>query len=245
MTDDDPRRGRPRSRAAVALLAAGLLTACAGGEWGGDDPPAPPSGGPVSGSALPPTSRPPQPDPPRPDPPQPGGLVITQNGLPGLQLNRQVLDVSTSDVEDAIGGDPLVLVGQTDRCGLAINEDLGIAAVTDANLAVVGFVVERSDAVTREGIRRGSSTDDIVAAYGRRSVFVRDVPSRSGGRLVWVTDLESPGREPTASSLHYAFDTDAGGRVTRIRAGFWPHVADVDHCSDAASRPRETGWPLG
>jgi hypothetical protein len=90
----------------------------------------------------------------------------------------------------------------------------------------------------------GSTTDDLIDAYGKDALYARDVPSRSGGQLVWVTDLDAPGEEPTTSSLHYAFDTDAKGTVTRIRAGFWPHVADVDYCSDQAGRKTETGWPL-
>jgi hypothetical protein len=177
------------------------------------------------------------------DPPA-DGLVITPEGLPGLQLNRRVLDVSTSDVEDVLGSNDFVMAPQTEDCGLSSNQALGVAAVTNADLAVVGFVVERPDAATREGIRAGSTVDDIVEAYGRDLVFARDVPSRTGGRVIWVTDLGSPGSEPTASSLHYAFDTGPDGTVTRIRSGFWPHVAHADYCSDEAGRPSATGWPL-
>ena len=93
-------------------------------------------------------------------------------------------------------------------------------------------------------LRLGSTADDIIEAYGKDAVFARDIPSRAGGQLLWTTDLESPGDEPTRSSFHYGFDTDESGAVTRIRAGFWPHVADVDFCSDSATRGPQTGWPL-
>ncbi len=213
----------------AAIVIAVVLGAC--GVGGGDEPPSPPRSKPAKISD-------------RPDPPAPTGLVIAQNGLPGLELNRRVYDVSTSDMEEAFDNHDFVNAGQTDECGLAANESLGVAAITNSDLAVVGFVVERDDAVTREGIRLGSTTDDIIEAYGKDAVYARDVPSRSGGQLVWVTDLDSPGEEPTKSSFHYAFDTNAAGAVTRIRAGFWPHVADIDYCSDKAGHSRQTGWPL-
>lgn len=214
MTDKKPPRARMTAGVAAAVVAV-VLGACG---LGGQDEPLP--------------------APPR------AGLVIAQNGLPGLELNRQVLEVSTTDLETVLGNNNFLLAGQTEHCGLATNESLGVAAVTDDDLAVVAFVVERDDAATREGIRLGSSTDDIIETYGKGAVFARDVPSRTGGQIVWVTDLGSPGAEPTNSSLHYAFDTDATGAVTRIRAGFWPHVADADYCSDSAGRPEATGWPL-
>lgn len=240
MSDHHRRGARTAAAAAAALLA---LTACAGGgEWrplpgpSATTSPAPPPG-PGPGPD-------PEPPPPSTGPARPGALVITQAGLPGLQLNRQVLDISTSDLEAALDDGTLVLAGQTDTCGLAAHERLKIAAVTDGNLAVTAFIVERPDAATAEGIRLGSTTDDIVRAYGRNAVFARDVRSRSGGQLLWTTDLETPGEEPTASSLHYAFDTDPTGRVTGIRAGFWPHVAHAAYCADTARRSPQTGWPL-
>ena len=223
---------RQRGWTAFGVAVAVVIGAC--GVGGGNEPtPDPP---PVSRKASRPAA-------PVTDPPS-DRLVISQNGLPGLELNRQVLDVSTSDLETVIGNHDFFNAGQTEDCGLATNESLGLAAVTNSDLAVVAFVVERPDATTREGIRLGSTTEDIIETYGEDEVFARDVRSRSGGQLVWVTDLESPGAEPTASSFHYAFDTDASGTVTRIRAGFWPHVADVDYCSDEATRRTATGWPL-
>ncbi|MGX6601986.1 hypothetical protein ACWKSP_07615 [Micromonosporaceae bacterium Da 78-11] len=175
MTDNMTRRPRPRRGVATVIIAGLALGALACGAGGGGEPPA--TTGPIG---LTP-DQPKKPTRTATDQ-QTTGLVISQNGLPGLELNRQVLDVSSSDLEAAF--------------------------------------------------------DD------QDSVFARDLPSRDGGQLVWVTDLESPGEEPTASSLHYAFDTDARGAVTRIRAGFWPHVADVDYCSDHATRSAATGWPL-
>jgi hypothetical protein len=214
---------------AAAVVVAIVLGACAAG--GGDEPPPPPAPRPKKQTVSKPAQR-------------SAALVLTQNGLPGLELNRQVLDVSTSDMEAAFDNHDFLNAGQTNTCGLAANEDLGVAAITNTDLAVVAFVVERPDTATSEGIRLGSTTDDIIKAYGKNAVYARDVPSRAGGQLIWVTDLDSPDSEPSASSLHYAFETDTTGTVTRLRAGFWPHVAHVDFCSDKATRTKETGWPL-
>ena len=200
-------------------------------------------------SACPPASVPPPPPPPPVTSSSPstpiGGLVVRQTGLPDIPLNRAVLDVSVSDLESAYGaGETFVLKGITDSCGLAIREDLGIAAMTDSNLAVVGVVVERPDAATPEGIAVGDPVEKVLSTYGSQATGTASRPSATGGPLLLVGDLSSPGETPGLQSLGYGFDTDASGTVTRIRAGFYPYVTYAAYCADEAGRPESVGWPL-
>lgn len=176
----------------------------------------------------------------------PKGIVLRQNGFAGeLELHRDALDLSVAEVESALGTD-LLLAPQTEQCSLGIARGSGLAVVFDStSTGVRAFVVEDARITTAEGIGLGATPEEVRATYGVERVAVLDgVASQTGGPVVVVDDLTSPGREPGPTSLHYAFDTDGAGRVTRIRAGFWPYVAYADYCSPAADRPARTGWPL-
>lgn len=175
----------------------------------------------------------------------PGGPVLAQDGLGGeLTLHREALDVSVSDVEAVYGG--LFLAPQTEDCALGASEEQGIAIAFDpSSTGVRLFIVEDPALRTREGIGVGSSTEEILAAFGPEDVAVLDdVPSQTDGPLVVVADLENPDASPGPSSLHYGFDTDGDGLVTRVRAGFWPYVAYTDYCSPEAPEGPTSGWPL-
>lgn len=172
-------------------------------------------------------------------------VVISQAGLPGLTLDREVLSLGILDVERALGGEgSFSLKGQTETCSLGINEQFGVAVMIDTYTAVLGFVVERADVRTAEGIHQGSTIEDIVDTYGQAMVFLAEETSLTGGPLVIVDDIAQPGRNHAGDTLLYGFDTDRSGAVTRLRAGFWPYVGYRDSCSDDANRPEATGWPL-
>jgi hypothetical protein len=182
---------------------------------------------------------------PTPTPDDSGGEVVVGLGeLAGLALNRERLDVSLSEVEEAVGSEMLV-AGQTSDCQLGISEGQGLAVITDGKSAVLGFVLEREDARTREGVSVGDSLADIRDVYGTDRVAVfPDIPSQTGGPIVVVEDLERLGSTPGPDTIHYGFDTAADGSVTRIRTGYWPWVSYTDYCSPNALNPQRTGWPL-
>lgn len=52
-------------------------------------------------------------------------------------------------------------------------------------------------------------------------------------------------RAGPATDAANGFDTDADGRVARVRAGLWPWTAHAAYCDDEAPRAAATGWPLG
>jgi hypothetical protein len=151
--------------------------------------------------------------------------------------------MSVGTVESSIGKE-LFMAPQTEDCSLGVAEDLGIAVVTDDDSAVLAFVIERDDARTREGVRAGDSVDRVRSVYGPdMAAPLTGTRSQTGGPVVVVRDLEDP-EAMGKGSLHYAFDTDPQGSVTRIRSGFWPWVAYTDYCSANAENPHRTGWPL-
>jgi len=207
--------GRGRARAAVALLVAVLAAGCAF-----PDPPVPD---------------------PTPEPPQ--GEVLAQDGFPGMRLDRELLSLSVTDVESVLG-ELLVLKRQTDRCGIGTAARRGLAIVYDDDTAVLGLVTADPAVRTPEGVGIGSSTEDLATTYGGAASVLDGAVSQTGGSLVLVADLQDPGAAPGPSSLVYGFETDATGRVTRIRAGFWPWVGYTDYCSPEADRAYRTGWPL-
>ena len=180
------------------------------------------------------------------DPTTPGVVLLRQNGFAGdLTLRRDSLDLSVSEVEDSLRTD-LLLAPQTQTCSLGVARGPRFAVVYDAaTTGVYAFVIEDPAIRTPEGIAAGATLEEIRSAYGPDRMAVLDgVVSPTGGPLVVVDDLQLPGREPGPSTLHYGFDTDDAGRVTRLRAGFWPYVAYADYCSPAAATPGRTGWPL-
>lgn len=222
------RRCRLITAASVALLVLPVLAACDPG----DDP---------NDNTI--TVGPTRPN-PVPTPPT-GGLVLEQGGLPGMLLNRDVLNVGVPDLEAAFGGKgSFFLAGQTEKCGLAINKGLGIAATTNPDLAIVAVMVQTPGAQTKEGVKIGDSIDNVLSTYANAHAEVDTRISRTGGPLVLVNDLETPDREPDMQSLLYVFETDTSRTVTRIRAGFLPYVLYVDYCSEKASRPESIAWPL-
>lgn len=190
---------------------------------------------------------PPEPVPPPTPPPTPSptdAVVVGQGGLPGLEVRRDVLDVSVAELELALDAEgEMVLAPQSASCGLASLEDAGVAAVTDDDQAVLAYVLERDDVRTAEGVAVGSSVDEVLRTYGDLAV-VLDTVSVAGGPVVVVRDLEQPDRPPEGT-LTYGFDTDADGRVARVRAGLWPWTAHAAYCDDGAPRAGATGWPLG
>lgn len=221
--------GRHRLALVGALL---VLAGCAPGEQPPD--PVPP---PSTASTVPtpvPTS------PPAESVPE---LVVGQSGPAGLELDRERLSMSVSTVESSLGTS-LFMAPQTEDCSLGVAEDLGIAVVTDDTSAVLAYVIERDDTRTREGIGVGDSIERVRSVYGPdMAAPLTGTQSQSGGPVVVVRDLEQP-EGMGNGSLHYAFDTDPGGSVTRIRSGFWPWVAYTDYCSPLAENPQRTGWPL-
>lgn len=220
----------------IASVVVAMVVAAALGACGSSPPPAPV---PVPSTSISSTS------PTTPTAPAPASLVVEQGGLPGILLNRDTLDVSVADLEQAYGGGgTFVLKGLTDSCNLAIREDLGIAAMNDANQALLGVVVQTPGARTREGVGIGDSIEDVVRTYGEEVTAVDTRTSATGGPLVVVNDLTAADQEPGPRSLLYAFDTDPSRTITRIRAGFFPYVAHVAYCSEVASRPENVGWPL-
>ncbi|SDE32952.1 hypothetical protein [Auraticoccus monumenti] len=209
------------------------------------DPPAPLPSPSDSPAPLPsPTPVPPPvPDPPAPEPtPAPDGVVLTPRSLGHLTLDGPET-LAVWDVEEAFDASgEFLYAGQTDECGLGTHEGYRVAVVMDSIQAVQAFVVENAEVVTQEGVALGSSTEDVVAAYGLENVYTAPVDSRAGGPLLVVGDGSGP---PTEGQLSYAFDTDAAGEVTGLRAGAWPWIGYRDYCSDSAGRPEGTGWPLG
>jgi len=170
--------------------------------------------------------------------------VLTQDGLGELDLGtRDALSLSITDVETWLD-EALSPKGQTEDCWLATNEDLGIALVTDPYGGVMGFVIDNEQVTTPEGIRVGSTAEDLEAAYGGSLRVVEGAVSNSGGVLAFVDDSERPGAAPDATSRHLAFDTDPGGTVTRLKAGYWPWMGYPDYCEAESPSPQDTGWPL-
>ena len=158
---------------------------------------------------------------------------VSREGFGGLT----VLQSSITDVERTLGLGSSFPAPQTEYCSLVIFETDGVAVTaTDAGV-VLAFVLQNSAVTTGQGIRVGSTVDDLTAAYGSALTVHRRV-SPTGGPVVLVDD-GSPDQES-----HLAFDLDPDGRVARIRIGALPWVGYTDYCSDSASRPRSTGWPL-
>lgn len=170
-------------------------------------------------------------------------LVLHQDGIGGIRLERERQSLSVTDVETWLGTD-LALNPQTDSCALGINEDLGIAVMYDHDTGVLGFVFDNSQVTTSEGIGVGSTVEDVAAAYGRGAAVLSEVVSQTGGPLVLVSDADFPEAPPGPRTLHLAFDSDEAGKVTRLRAGFWPWVAYRDYCSAEDGKRWHTGWPL-
>lgn len=173
-----------------------------------------------------------------------GGILLTQDGLNELLLGgRDGLSLSITDVESWLGQD-LFLAPQTGDCTLAIDEDLGIAVLTDEKNGVMGFVLDNPQITTPEGIQVGSTAADLEAAYGEAIGVVEGALSHSGGPLALVDDSENPGSPPGPNSRHLAFDTDEDGAVTRLKAGYWPWMGYTDYCSPESDNPQNTGWPV-
>jgi hypothetical protein len=171
-------------------------------------------------------------------------IVLTQDGLGELYLgSRDALSLSITDVETWLD-EALSPKNQTGECSLATNEDLGIALVTDPYGGVMGFVIDNQQVTTPEGIRVGSTAEDLEAAYGDSLEIVEGALSNSGGPLALVDDTESPGAAPDATSRHLAVDTDPAGTVTRLKAGYWPWMGYPDYCEVESPSPQDTGWPL-
>lgn len=226
----------------IASVVVAMVMAAALGACGSSPPPAPV---PVPSTSISSTSPTTPTGPTTPTAPAPASLVVEQGGLRGILLNRDTLDVSVADLEQAYGGSgTFVLKGLTDSCNLAIREDLGIAAMNDSNQALLGVVVQTPGARTKEGVGIGDSIEDVVRTYGEEVTAVDTRTSATGGPLVVVNDLTAADQEPGPRSLLYAFDTDPSRTITRIRAGFFPYVAHVAYCSEVASRPENVGWPL-
>jgi len=147
--------------------------------------------------------------------------MLFQNGFEGLALRRDVADVSVSDLEAFFTpGSTFELRGETENCGVAERTDLGLTAMTDDDLAVRAFVISSADAATPEGIRMGSTLEDVRTAYG--DAIVHDEPTEGGGRRLIVDDQERPGQDVTLASQLFAFDLDESGAVTTLRAGGFP-----------------------
>ena len=134
---------------------------------------------------------------------------------------------------------------QSEFCTLSINEDVGLAIVTNPDFATWAFIVDKPIVRTAKDIGVGSTYTDILAAYGD-AVNVLDRPSQTGGSIVAVDDLAHPGSEFTYDSRIMAFDMDSEGTVTRVRVGMYPWVTYTDYCSNDTVEltHKRTGWPL-
>lgn len=161
-------------------------------------------------------------EPPRPPfPPPAETLVLSQNGFEGLAVRRDVADLSIPDLEAFLPpGASIKQRGETEDCGVAERTDLGLTAMTDADLAVRAFVISSEDVATPEDISVGSTLEDVRTAYGDAIVY--DEATESGGRQLIVDDQERPGRAITLASQLFAFDLDESGTVTALRAGGFP-----------------------
>ncbi len=158
--------------------------------------------------------------PPTP-PSRPDQPVLHQNGFEGLTVRRDVADVSIPDLMAFLPpGDDIVQRGETENCGVAERADLGLIAMTDGDLAVRAFVVSSEDAATPEGIHVGSSHEEVRTAYGDAVLY--DEPAEDGSRLLVVDDQERPDQDLSLASQLFAFDLDASGAVTTLRAGGFP-----------------------
>ncbi|GAA1996075.1 hypothetical protein GCM10009818_02430 [Nakamurella flavida] len=166
--------------------------------------------------------------------PDPGsGPSVSGDGFAGLTVLRS----SVSDVETSLGLTTPFSAPQTEDCSLHIWADDGLAVTTTAAGTVLAFVMQGPEASTPQGIAVGSTAADLDAAYGSAlTVIRRDSPA--GGPVVLVDNRTSD------ESSHLAFDLTADGDVARIRVGALPWVGYADYCSDEASRPESTGWPL-
>lgn len=223
LPDPGGRRRWRRTGLVAAGVVAALLTA---GALQPADPPASPRPAPSE----------------RPVPSDPGRILLTPRGLSDLEVGAST---SISDVENYLGRrGGLYLAGQTDECGLAIAEDLGMAFVTDENQGITALINQDPQLRTAEGVGVGSTLQSVQLAYPEL-VTVLDSASQTGGPIVVVDDLTQPGAPLTADSRLMAFDTDAGRVVTRMRVGMWPWVGYTDYCSDdAGDNYKTTGWPL-
>ena len=229
-------------RQVATVLAVVILLGLAGCHSGDDVRPVPPvttspTSSPVTsaaGPSAPVTSVPPQ-----------SWSVVRPDGIGDLVIQRDVLDLSVSDLEEALDAvGEAFLAPQGEDCGLAVLERQGIAAVTDSDLAITALVLQTDTVRTARGIGLGSSTQDVVAAYGAGAVAVLDDrESPTGGPILVIADEARPDAVD-ATSLHLAFETDADGLVTRLRAGHAPAVALGDYCSAVADHPERVGWPL-
>lgn len=178
------------------------------------------------------------------DPVDPGSEVFSETGTGALRLEREVLSFGVSDLEAALDAEgDFLLAPQTDTCSLAANAAVGVAATIDADQAVTSLIVQRDDVATAEGIRVGSTTDEVLSAYADRVVVLDEVSPPTGGAVLVVSDPERP-EAFDEGSMHLAFDTDDHGVVRRMRAGFAPFVGYADYCGQLASRPEAVGWPL-
>ncbi|MBM9466435.1 hypothetical protein [Nakamurella leprariae] len=154
-------------------------------------------------------------------------------------------DVTPADVAPwhlEQGGQAFDTVPQTENCALATDRAAQLALVVDQDQAVVAVVTGNPSIRTGEGIGVGDPVDRLASVHDPDAVHAVQATSQSGGPLVVVDP--APGQEPVRGTRMLAFDTSLDGTITRIRAGAWPWVSYLDHCSDLSTRPDETGWPL-
>ena len=171
-------------------------------------------------------------------PSSPEEQVLTQDGIAGLVVATD----SVYDVQQALDVE-FLSAGQTEDCVLHSDTERGVAVVTTAAGMNLAFVIEDPRLRTQEGVGVGSTIDEVTHAYGDL-VTVTDWPSQTTGPIVMVSDQADPAAEVDERTRLYGFDTDAELTVTRVRIGMWPWVGYTDYCSDQASRPAGTGWPL-
>lgn len=163
-----------------------------------------------------------KPLPPSPPSPPPGGkVVLFQNGFEGLTVRRDVADVSIPDLEAFLPpGESIKQRGESEDCGVAERTDLGVTGMTDARLAVRAFVVTSKDVATPEDISVDSTLEEVRTAYGDAIVHHESI--EGGGSQLIIDDQDRPGQDITMASQLFAFDLDASGTVTTLRAGGFP-----------------------
>jgi hypothetical protein len=140
------------------------------------------------------------------------------------------------------GGEPFLVAGQTENCSLATDGATGLALVLDPDRTVLAFVVGSPSIRTAEGIGVGDDVDELTQAYDPATVLVTSETSQTGGPMYGVDD--EPDGDLVRGDRLLAFDTSIDGVITRVRAGAWPWVTYLDHCSDLSTRPDAVGWPL-
>lgn len=164
-------------------------------------------------------------------PPPPAPLPKELTEASRLQLDRigHVEIGMTLDEASAAAGKPITIEARSDRgrgCAHAVAEGgpEGLAFMV-INGRIARIEVRSGPVATLEGIKTGSTVEEVLAAYsGRIRVEPHTYTARFGGQyLIYEPD-------PSSGHLGLLFETD-GSRVTMFRSGLVGAVMAPEGCS--------------